>query len=140
MADPYDDIIDLPHHVSAKHARMPLQDRAAQFAPFAALTGYGAAIKETGRQTDPQLELEEDDRVILDRRQAFLCSILDEQPVISVTYFVPDARKAGGSYVTTEGPLKRVDEFARQLIFFDGTKISLDAVTAIESDCFSHLL
>ena len=99
----YDDIINLPHHVSATRPRMSMIDRAAQFSPFAALTGYDAAIKETGRLTDRRIELTEDSRAAMDRKQQLLVENLADHPEVSVTYFVPDERKAGGAYITVTG-------------------------------------
>ena len=124
----YDDIIDLPHHVSATRLRMSMIDRAAQFSPFAALTGYDAAIKETGRLTDERIELSEESRAALDRKQQLLMDNLADRPEVSVTYFVPDERKAGGAYVTVTGIVKKVDEYERLLILADGTKIPLDDI------------
>ena len=96
----YNDIIDLPHHISTTRPRMSMLDRAAQFSPFAALTGYDAAIKETGRLTGQRIELTEECRAVLDRKQQVLLENLAEHPEVSVTYFVPDERKSGGAYVT----------------------------------------
>ena len=133
----YDDIIDLPHHVSATRPRMSMIDRAAQFSPFAALTGYDAAIKETGRLTDERIELSEESRAALDRKQQFLMEHISDHLEISVTYFVHDERKSGGAYVTVTGQVKRVDEYERQLVLIDGTKIPLDEVLELESELFS---
>ena len=99
----YDDIIDLPHHTSKKHPRMPLLDRAAQFAPFAALTGHEAAIKETARLTEEEIELDENRKELLDLRLQQLQECLAEQPMVTVTYFKPDEKKAGGAYVSVTG-------------------------------------
>lgn len=132
----YDDIINLPCPTSPRHPRMPRADRAAQFAPFAALTGYDSAIDETARLTDEKIDISEDMREKLDRKQAFLADIIDEQPEISVTYFVPDKRKAGGEYKTVTGRLKRIDEYEQILIFTDGNKIEIAEIYAIESDLF----
>lgn len=135
----YDDIIDLPHHVSATRPRMSMIDRAAQFSPFAALTGYDAAIKETGRLTDKRIELTEDSRAILDRKQQFLVDNLADYPEVSVTYFVPDERKSGGAYVTVTGRVKKVDDYQRLLTLTDGTKIPLDEILDMESELFRSL-
>jgi len=132
----YEDIINLPHHVSKTKPQMSMLDRAAQFSPFAALTGYDAAIKETGRLTDEKIELDEDTKAALDMKQAYLIEVIDEQPEISVTYFVPDARKSGGAYVSTTGKLKRFDEYERLLILTDGKKIPMDDIADIECDLF----
>ena len=135
----YDDIIDLPHHVSATRPRMSMIDRAAQFSPFAALTGYDAAIKETGRLTDEHIELSEESRAALDRKQQLLMDNLADRPRVSVTYFVPDERKSGGAYVTVTGQVKKIDEFARLLVLTDGVKIPLDDVLDLESGLFNNI-
>ncbi len=132
----YDDIIHLPHHVSKTRPQMSMEDRAAQFSPFAALTGYDAAILETGRLTEDKLELGEETQAILDRKQRYLAEIIDTKPEITVTYFVPDEKKSGGAYSTVTGFLKRIDEYERVLMLTDGRKIQLDAVLDIESDMF----
>jgi len=136
----YEDIINLPHHVSKTRPQMSMLDRAAQFSPFAALTGYDAAIKETGRLTDAKIELGEEAKAALDRKQAYLMEMIGEQPEISITYFLPDARKSGGAYVTATGNLKRFDEYERLLILTDGRKIPMDDITDIESDLFKGML
>ena len=135
----YDDIIDLPHHVSATRPRMSMIDRAAQFSPFAALTGYDAAIKETGRLTDRRIELSEESCAALDRKQQLLLENLADQPEVSVTYFVPDERKSGGAYVTVTGIVKKVDDYQRLLLLTDGTKIPLDEILDMESELFSKM-
>lgn len=135
----YDDIIDLPHHVSATRPRMSMIDRAAQFSPFAALTGYDAAIKETGRLTDERIELSEESRAVLDRKQQLLVDNLADHPEVSVTYFVPDERKAGGAYVTVTGRVKKVDDYQRLLLLTDGTKIPLGEILDMESELFRSL-
>lgn len=135
----YDDIINLPHHVSATRPRMSMIDRAAQFSPFAALTGYDAAIKETGRLTDERIELTEDSRAILDRKQQLLVDNLADHPEVAVTYFVPDGRKAGGAYITVTGRVKKVDDYQRLLLLSDDTKIPLDEILDMESELFRSL-
>lgn len=136
----YDDIINLPHHVSKIRPQMSMLDRAAQFSPFAALTGYDAAIKETGRLTDEKIELDEDTKAALDMKQAYLIEMIDEQPEITIIYFLPDARKSGGAYVTVTGNLKRFDEYERLLILTNGKKIPMDDIINIESDLFKGML
>ena len=132
----YEDILNLPHHVSKTRPQMSMLDRAAQFSPFAALTGYDDAIKETGRLTDEKIEMDEDRKAALDMKQAYLIEMIDEQPEISITYFLPDAKKSGGAYVTVTGNLKRFDEYERLLILTDGKKIPMDYIADIESDLF----
>ena len=132
----YDDMINMPCPTSPQHPRMPRADRAAQFAPFAALTGYDAAIDETGRLTDTKIDISEDMREKLDLKQNFLADIIDEQPEISVTYFIPDKKKSGGAYVTENGRLKQIDEYEQLIILTDGKKIPIQEVYSIESDLF----
>ena len=136
MSGKYDDIICLPHPTSAKHPRMPISDRAAIFSPFAALTGHGAAIQETARLTEQKMELDEDTKAELDRRQAVLLEHIGEQLGVTITWFQPDQRKDGGAYLTTTGRLKKIDQMERALFLLNGTKIPLDDVAAIESDYF----
>ena len=136
----YEDIINLPHHVSKTRPQMSMLDRAAQFSPFAALTGYDAAIKETGRLTDEKIELDEDTKAALDMKQAYLIEMIDEQPEITIIYFLPDARKVGGAYVTVTGNLKRFDEYERLLILTNGKKIPMDDIANLESDLFQGIM
>ena len=140
MSGPYDDIISLPHPTSKRHPRMPIRDRAAIFSPFAALSGHGAAIAETARLTERRMELDEDTRAELDRRQAILLEHIDEQPEITVTWFQPDERKDGGAYLTATGRLKMLRELERILILTDGTEIPLKDVVALESGIFQTLI
>ena len=140
MSGPYDDIINLPHPTSKRHPRMPVRDRAAIFSPFAALSGHGAAIAETARLTDRRIELDEDTRAELDRRQAILLEHIDEQPEVTITWFQPDEKKDGGVYLTTTGRLKKLRELERILILTDGTEIPLKDVVALESGIFQTLI
>ena len=133
MKHPYDDIIDLPHHVSERHPQMSMYNRAAQFAPFAALTGHKAAITEAARLTEE--ELSESDAEVLNRKLAYLQS-LDEKPTISVTYFVPDDKKEGGSYHTATGIVKSVEPDKGVLQFEDGTGIPVIRIKDIDGECF----
>ena len=119
---------------------MSMMDRAAQFSPFAALTGYDAAIKETGRLTDEKIELGEETKAVLDRKQCYLSNMISVQPEITVTYFLPDERKSGGTYLSVTGKLKRIDEYERMMILTDGKKIPLDDIMDIESNLFCELL
>ena len=139
MKDQYDDIINLPHHVSKTRPQMSMLDRAAQFSPFAALTGYDAAIKETGRLTDEKVKLCEEEKEALDRKQQILLEKLADHPALTVIFFVPDEKKSGGAYVTKRGKLKKIDEFERLMQLADGTKIPLDDVAEIESELFRDM-
>lgn len=128
----YEDIIELPRPVSRKHPAMPLIDRAAQFAPFAALTGHKEAIQETERLTQPRILLDENQKELLDGILMSLQQRIKERPLIKITYYIPDANKAGGSYVTITKALKKIDEFERTLHFVDKTKVSIHDISAIE--------
>ena len=107
----YDDIINLPHHQSTKHAYMSRINKAAQFAPFAALTGYGAAINETARFTNEKPEIEEESINILNEQIQLIYDRISEKPFVEITYFLPDIRKSGGEYVTVSGNVRRIDDF-----------------------------
>ena len=132
MTEDYSDIINLPHHVSHNHPQMPMMARAAQFAPFAVLTGYDAVINETARLTDRQVELEEYDNERLNRMFAELMSILDNHPKITVSYFLPDERKAGGSYTTASGKVKKIDTYEHLLWMDDGTAIPIRSIMDLQ--------
>ena len=134
---PYNDILDLPHHVSRNHPQMSLRDRAAQFSPFAALDGHGDAIRETARQTEPRLELDEEERARLDTLLRHLAAHIGESPEVTIEHFVPDALKDGGAYVRTSGRLASISPVSRSLTLTDGTSISTDDITGIESPIFN---
>ena len=135
----YNEIMGLPHHVSKTRSQMPMSDRAAQFAPFAALTGYDSAIKETGRLTDERIELDEEALTALDMKYQLLMEALDEAPEVTITYFQPDERKAGGKYVSAVGTVKKIDDFERRITMRDGTRIPMDDVLSIDGELFSSL-
>lgn len=135
----YNEIMGLPHHVSKTRSQMPMSDRAAQFAPFAALTGYDAAIKETGRLTDERIELDVEALSALDMKYQLLMEALDEAPEVTITYFQPDERKAGGKYVSAVGTVKKIDDFERRITMRDGTRIPMDDVLSIDGELFSSL-
>ncbi|MER2151714.1 MAG: hypothetical protein ABS900_08875 [Candidatus Limivicinus sp.] len=128
----YDDIIDLPHHVSEKHPQMPMLDRAAQFSPFAALTGYDAAIVETARLTDQKRELTEEQKQEISEGLHELQKRLKNDPLVTVTFFQPDDRKSGGVYRTVTGNAKKVDEYLGMLLLTDGTAIPFDSILSME--------
>ena len=139
MNGKYDKIMGLPHHVSKTRPQMPMSDRAAQFAPFAALTGYDAAIKETGRLTDERIELDVEALSALDMKYQLLMEALDEAPEVTITYFQPDERKAGGKYVSAVGAVKKIDDFERRITMRDGTRIPTDDVLSIDGELFLSL-
>lgn len=128
----YDDIIDMPHHVSAKRKHMSMTDRAAQFSPFAALTGYDDVVSETARLTSDKPELDETEIAEINRKLAELQERINEQPQVMVTYFVPDKLKAGGKYVTVTDKVKKIQPFERLLILTDGSIIPFGDIMNIE--------
>ena len=130
----YSDIIDLPHHVSAKHPHMSSEDRAAQFSPFAALTGHEAAIKETARLTNERLELSEEVIAQLNEKINIIRNNIGIEQNVLITYFVPDAKKAGGSYVTYSGIVKKVDEYEHTIIMTDQTVIPIEQISGIKCE------
>lgn len=132
----YDDIIDLPHHVSSRHPPLSPMSRAAQFSPFAALTGYEDAVMETARLTDTKLELDEEEKGRIDGRLRILREHIREAPAVRVDYFLPDERKSGGAVHTAGGTVKKVDEYAGILLLADGTVIPFEDIYAIESELF----
>ena len=154
FTDKYDDIIHLQRPASGKHPPMPMSDRAAQFSPFAALTGHGEAVKETARLTGTRAELDEYEKEILRERLQYLSNCVEawnavglpaeERPVMAITYFVPDLLKAGGEYVTASGPVKKLDQYLRQIVLADGAgadpaaaiEIPVDEIIRVESEIF----
>lgn len=124
----YEDIIALPHHVSASHPQMALADRAAQFSPFAALTGYEDAIDESARLTEERIELDENAREELDEKLRQIRECGEAHPEISVTFFQKDARKDGGAYVTITGKVKKIDEYTHAIFFMDGTMVRAEDI------------
>ena len=131
MTGSYTDILNLPHPTSKKHPRMTRTARAAQFAPFAALTGYNEAIKETSRLTDEQLDLDDTEKDQLNEKLQLLRQNLPRQLPITITFFIPDTQKTGGSYQTITGSVKKIQEYERRLIMTDGTIIPLDAIIGL---------
>ncbi len=139
MTDNYDDLLYLPHHTSRKHPRMSRLDRAAQFSPFAALTGYDDAVRETARLTDRRAELDDDELAVLDERLRLVLAWENDPPLVSVTWFQPDGRKAGGAYVTTQGCIRKVDALKRILVMEDGGKIPVDDIVELDSEIFNRV-
>ena len=137
MTGKYDDIIFLSRHVSTKRKAMSMHDRAAQFSPFAALTGYEDSLEETARPTGSRIELDEHEKYQMDMRQQRLMQMGTQQPAITVTYYVTDIYKEGGSYVTISGYLKRIQPQTNSLLMTDGTVISLQDVVRLDSPLFS---
>lgn len=136
---PYEDIVDLPHHVSRKHPQPTVADRAARFAPFAAITGYEEMVLEEARVTDERIEMDESSKAALNEKLNMILEFIDEQPEVSITYFEPDKRKAGGAYVTVTGTVKRIDEYEHLVIMTDGKKINIDEIYNLQSELFCSL-
>lgn len=134
----YDDMLDLPHHVSAKHPHMKLCDRAAQFSPFKSLSGYEDEVSETARLTDQRVELDENRITELDARLQRLAEHLADAPTVSVTYFQPDPRKSGGRYETVTGVVKKLDLLRRVILTLDGREIAMEDVYSIDGDLFDE--
>lgn len=135
----YDMIINLPHPTSKKHPRMSMLNRAAQFSPFAALTGYDAAVKETARLTDQRVELDEYQKAALDERLQIIQEHLQERPEVSLTYFQPDERKAGGAYLTITGAVKKIDVYECCVVMMDKTTIPIYEIVGIEGELFRDI-
>lgn len=133
----YDDIINLPHPTSQNHPRMSLYDRAAQFSPFAALTGHDAAIKETARLTEKRIEPSEDMISRLNEKLQIIADNLDTE--VTITYFVPDKNKSGGAYVSHTGTVRRIDDYEHTLVMTDKTVIPIEQISEIESELFGKM-
>ena len=131
----YDDIIHMPHHVSARRQRMSMADRAAQFSPFAALTGYDAAVKETARLTDERIDLDEYEKNALDEKLRIALKYPEAE--ISILYFKPDERKAGGAYISAAGRIRKIDNYERAVILQDGLKIHIEDIIEIRGELFN---
>lgn len=134
MNEKYANIINLPHHVSKMHPQMSISDRAAQFAPFAALTGYDDMVKETARYVDEKRELSEEQYAELNFKLKYITEHLQDEPIVTIIFFVPDSNKEGGKYTTKEGIIKKYDEYKKTFVFTDGTIIPLADVWSINGD------
>ncbi len=135
----YDDIINLPHHVSKNHPQMSMHDRAAQFSPFAALVGYDDAVAEAGRQTVARRELDEQEQTELNRRLSFLMAHLADHPEITIEYFIPDNLKAGGEYRTVTGTVEKIILDARTIVLDDGLIVRMDDISMLSGKIFEIL-
>ena len=133
----YDDIINLPRHVSLSRPQMAVSDRAAQFSPFAALAGHEAAIRETARLTDERAELDENAKAVLDEKLRMIQEMLPAHPEITVTYFQPDAKKSGGAYVSVTGRVKKLDLYRQCLLMEDGLRIPLGELYDMDGRIFN---
>ena len=129
---PYEDIIHLPHHVSPKRPQMSLHNRAAQFAPFAALTGHEEAVKETARLTETKIQLDENEIQLLDQKLQYIREHLEERQAVRITHFVPDLRKSGGRYFEHDGIVKKIKEYDNLIIMENGTEIPITDILQID--------
>ena len=136
----YDDIINLPHHVSKKHPQMSLEQRSAQFAPFAAVDGVEDDIMEAERVTEERENVSDEEIEILNKKLQIINQNISQKPTVLVTYYVPDKKKAGGEYVTITGNVKKIDEYVQLIILEDGTKIPIGEIVDIRSKLFNELL
>lgn len=137
--DNYDDIINLPHYKSKTHPRMSMHQRAAQFSPFAAVTGHDAAVKETERLTDKRIDLDERQKVELDEKLQIISENLGQNPEVKFTYFEPDQKKDGGAYITVSGFIKKIDVYEKKIVLQDGQKIEINQIYDISSDVLEKL-
>ena len=135
----YADIIDLPHHQSDTRQKMSNYDRAAQFSPFAALTGHADSIKETARLTDEYSEPSEEMKAIMNEKILFLMEQLENQPEITITFFKPDEKKQGGAYITITGVVKKIKTYERQIQMTTGDLIPIDMIFGIDGEIFSKI-
>ena len=127
----YDDIINLPRHISKKHPQMSLEARSAQFAPFAALTGYEDVINETGRLTSERKEIDEELRMILDSKLQIIKEKLHTKPEVTLTYFVPDLKKDGGSYETVTGRVVKIDKYKQAIVLENKNEVPISEIVSI---------
>ena len=136
---PYEDIVNLPPHISKKHPQPSMMDRAARFAPFAAIAGYEEMVLEEARVTEERVDLDEGALSLLNEKLNMIQEFLDEEPEVTITYFEPDKKKDGGAYISITGTVKRIDEYERIVLMSDDKKIRIDEIYAIESDLFYSL-
>ena len=136
---PYEDIVNLPPHISKRHPQPTMMDRAARFAPFAAITGYEEMVLEEARVTEERIDLDEGTLSLLNEKLNMIQEFLDEEPEIKITYFEPDKKKAGGAYIDIIGTVKRIDEYECLVIMTDGKKIRIEDIYGLESDLFYSL-
>ena len=136
---PYEDIVNLPPHISKRHPQPSMMDRAARFAPFAAITGYEEMVLEEARVTEERIDLDEGTLSLLNEKLNMIQEFLDEEPEVTITYFEPDKKKSGGAYVNITGIVKRIDEYEHFVIMTDGKKIRIEDIYAMGSDLFYSL-
>lgn len=136
---PYEDIVNLPRHISKVHPQATMADRAARFSPFAAISGYEDMVKEAARVTEERIDITDATKELLNEKLNMIIEFLDEEPEVTITYFEPDKKKDGGAYISITGTVKRIDEYERIVLMSDDKKIRIDEIYAIESDLFYSL-
>ena len=136
---PYEDIVNLPRHISKVHPQATMADRAARFSPFAAISGYEDMVKEAARVTEERIDITDATKELLNEKLNMIIEFLDEEPEVAITYFEPDKKKDGGAYISITGTVKRIDEYERIVLMRDDKKIRIDEIYAIESDLFYSL-
>ncbi len=136
---PYEDIVNLPRHISKVHPQATMADRAARFSPFAAISGYEDMVKEAARVTEERIDITDATKELLNEKLNMIIEFLDEEPEVAITYFEPDKKKDGGAYISITGTVKRIDEYERIVLMSDDKKIRIDEIYAIESDLFYSL-
>ena len=136
---PYEDIVDLPPHISKKHPQPTMMERAARFAPFAAITGYEEMVLEEARVTEERIDLDEGTLALLNEKLNMILEFLDEEPEVKITYFEPAKKKDGGAYVSVTGVVKRIDEYEHLVIMTDGKKINIEEIYNLQSELFYSL-
>ncbi|MBE6903442.1 MAG: YolD-like family protein [Ruminococcaceae bacterium] len=133
---PYEDIINIPRHVSPKYSQPTMMDRAARFHPFAAIDGYEEMVLEEARVTEDYIELEEGTLALLNKKLNIIQNFIDKKPTVKITYFEPDDKKSGGAYINITGTVKCIDKYKQLIIMSDGKKIKIKDIYNIESDLF----
>lgn len=136
---PYEDIVNLPRHISKVHPQATMADRAARFSPFAAISGYEDMVKEAARVTEERIDITDATKELLNEKLNMIIEFLDEAPEVTITYFEPDKKKDGGAYISITGTVKRIDEYERIVLMSDDKKIRIEEIYAIESDLFYSL-
>jgi len=136
---PYEDIVNLPRHISKVHPQATMADRAARFSPFAAISGYEDMVKEAARVTEERIDITDATKELLNEKLNMIIEFLDEEPEVTITYFEPDKKKDGGAYISITGTVKRIDEYERIVLMSNDKKIRIDEIYAIESDLFYSL-
>lgn len=136
---PYEDIVNIPRHISKVHPQATMADRAARFSPFAAISGYDDMVKEAARVTEERIDITDATKELLNEKLNMIIEFLDEEPEVTITYFEPDKKKDGGAYISITGTVKRIDEYERIVLMSNDKKIRIDEIYALESDLFYSL-